>query len=143
MERIFAKFASSMAHVAGTPFVFLACVLLVVAWGITGPFFHYSETWQLIINTSTTIITFLMVFLIQNTQNRDGRALQTKIDELIRVSDAENEMMGIEKLTDKELDALHARCEEKANRAAQIANKARTEKKSRSQGKDGQKSSRA
>ena len=96
---------------------FLLCVIAVVIWALSGPFFNFSETWQLVINTATTIITFLMVFLIQNTQNRDGAALQTKLDELIRTSNAEDEFIGIEKLTDQELEALHVRCEVAAKRA--------------------------
>ena len=117
MDKLFAKFANVTARVAGSPPAFLACVALVLAWAITGPMFKFSETWQLVINTGTTIITFLMVFLIQNTQNRDGVALQTKLDELIRATtDAENEFIGIEKLTDKELEAMHAHCKERADR---------------------------
>lgn len=86
--------------------------------GFFRPVFGFSETWQLVINTGTTIVTFLMVFLIQNTQNRDGAALQAKLDEIILFTDAENEFVGIEKLTDKELDALHARCEKAARRSS-------------------------
>ena len=111
MDRLFALFANKIAHIAGSPFTFLVCVAVVVAWAVAGPFFGFSETWQLVINTGTTIVTFLMVFLIQNTQNRDGVALQTKLDELIRSSNAQNEFMGIEKLTDRELIALHEKCE--------------------------------
>ena len=84
MDKFFAKFANATAHVAGTPAVFLACVVVVLVWAVSGPFFGFSETWQLVINTGTTIVTFLMVFLIQNTQNRDGAAVQMKLDELIR-----------------------------------------------------------
>jgi low affinity Fe/Cu permease len=94
-------------------------------------FFGFSETWQLVINTGTTIITFLMVFLIQNTQNRDGAALQTKLDEIILSSDAENEFIGIEKLTDKELEALHLRCEKSAKRSQAILQKTHAERKAR------------
>ena len=82
-------------------------VLVVIGWGLTGPAFGYSDTWQLVINTGTTIVTFLMVFLIQNTQNRDSRALQLKIDELIRTSRSRNWMVGLEDLSDEELDRLH------------------------------------
>ncbi|ARP82854.1 hypothetical protein CAL12_19900 [Bordetella genomosp. 8] len=132
MDRLFAKFANATARAAGSPYTFMLCVMLVVIWAATGPLFHYSETWQLIINTSTTIITFLMVFLIQNTQNRDGHALQTKLDELIRTSNAEDEFMGIEKLSDKELDVLHARCEAAAKTFQVGLEKTRGEREKRS-----------
>src|SRR5690349_15556370 len=102
MDKLFAKFATTTARVTGSPAAFLICVIVVVAWAVSGPFFDYSENWQLVINTGTTIVTFLMVFLIQNTQNRDGAAVQTKLDELIRTSNADDAFMGIEKLTDKE-----------------------------------------
>ena len=83
----FSKFASYLSTMTGRPATFVLAVFLVVAWAITGPVFHYSDTWQLMINTSTTIVTFLMVFLIQNTQNRDTAAMQIKLDELIRAMD--------------------------------------------------------
>ncbi|MGH1557480.1 low affinity iron permease family protein [Caulobacter segnis] len=103
MDKLFAKFANITAKITGSPPAFLICVALVLVWAVSGPLFGFSETWQLVINTGTTIVTFLMVFLIQNTQNRDGIALQTKLDELIRATtEAENEFIGIEKLTDKE-----------------------------------------
>ena len=90
--------------------MFIAAVVVLVAWAISGPFFHFSDTWQLIINTGTTIITFLVVFLIQNTQNRDAKALHLKLDELIRShSPAHNDMIDIEKLSDEELDELEKR----------------------------------
>lgn len=105
--------------------------MVVLVWAVSGPFFHFSETWQLVINTGTTIVTFLMVFLIQNTQNRDGHALQTKLDELIRSSNAENVFMGIEKLTDKELDALHLQCEQSAKMSQAVLERARLERQRR------------
>ncbi|MBD9650195.1 low affinity iron permease family protein [Ensifer sp. ENS09] len=136
MDRFFARFATATAHAAGSPFAFILCVVAVVAWGLSGPLFGFSETWQLVINTGTTIVTFLMVFLIQNTQNRDGAALQAKLDEIILFTDAENEFVGIEKLTDKELEALHARCETAAQRSQamlQTTHKERNARKNRSQ----------
>jgi len=117
MQRLFAKFANAVAHAAGSPAAFLAAVAVVVIWAVSGPIFDYSETWQLVINTGTTIITFMMVFVIQNSQNRDGAAVQAKLDELIRASDAEDDFIGIEKLTDRELDEMHNRCAAKAARS--------------------------
>ncbi len=127
-DRKFARFANWTAHVTGSPAAFLACVVLVVIWAVTGPLFKFSETWQLVINTGTTIVTFLMVFLIQNTQNRDGAAVQTKLDELIRASEAGNEFIGIERLTDKELEVLHGRCEAAARKASETLKRARAER---------------
>jgi low affinity Fe/Cu permease len=114
IDRIFANFANKTAKAAGAPWTFGACLAVVAAWAVTGPIFKFSQTWQLVINTGTTIITFLMVFLIQNTQNRDNAALQAKLDDLILTSDAENEFVGIETMTDKELEALRARCAARA-----------------------------
>ncbi len=131
MDHIFAKFANATAHAAGHPITVLVCVLAVVIWALTGPLFHFSETWQLVINTATTIITFLMVFLIQNTQNRDGAAVQTKLDELIRSSNAEDEFMGIEKLTDKELEVLHIRCEAAAKKSDAVLKRTSAEREAR------------
>ena len=92
--------------------------MVVVAWAVSGPFFHYSDTWQLVINTGTTIVTFLMVFLIQNTQNRDGAALQAKLDELIRVTGAaRNDLVGIERKPEEKLEELRADCETAAEEA--------------------------
>jgi len=110
----FSSAASKVAHAAGRPGAFMLCVLAIVVWGICGPVFGYSDTWQLIINTGTTIVTFLMVFLIQNTQNRDSAALQTKLDELIRTSQAQNAFVGIENLTEEELEDIRKRCEARA-----------------------------
>lgn len=107
----FASIASAVSRWTGRPLTFLSCCLIVLVWAATGPLFHYSDTWQLIINTGTTIVTFLMVFLIQNTQNRDNAALQAKLDELIRVTQAKNEFIGIEHLSDKELEDILEQCE--------------------------------
>jgi low affinity Fe/Cu permease len=131
MDKVFAKFASATAKAAGTPIAFLVCLVSVIAWAATGPIFKYSENWQLVINTGTTIVTFLMVFLIQNSQNRDGAAIQTKLDELIRASDAENAFMGIETLTDKELDHMHARCQQTAEETRRNLEKFERERKAR------------
>jgi low affinity Fe/Cu permease len=114
LSRKFTDFAEHVAHAAGKPITFALCVMVVVLWAITGPLFHFSDAWQLVINTGTTIITFLMVFLIQNTQNRDGAAIQTKLDELIRASAAQNKYIGIEHLTEEELNELRTRCETRA-----------------------------
>ena len=112
--KAFTDFSSKVAHATGRPITFAFCVVVVVVWALSGPFFHFSDTWQLIINTGTTIVTFLMVFLIQNTQNRDGAAIQAKLDELIRASAAQNRYIGIEHLTEEELDELRQRCETRA-----------------------------
>src|SRR5512146_1540031 len=109
-----AKWAS---RATGRPVTFALAVAIIVAWGVTGPMFHYSDTWQLVINTSTTIITFLMVFLIQNTQNRDGAAIQAKLDELIRVTAASNSFIGIEHLTEEEVNEFREKCKAAAKRA--------------------------
>lgn len=117
MEKVFTRVANKVAYATGTPFAFIACVSVVVVWAVSGPLFDYSDTWQLIINTGTTIITFLMVFLIQNTQNRDGAAIQAKLDELIRVSEAKNYFIGIEHLTESEVEEIRRKCEQAAKRA--------------------------
>jgi low affinity Fe/Cu permease len=108
----FARFARRLSVITGRPLVFTVAVAAVLVWAVTGPFFGFSDTWQLIINTSTTIITFLMVFLIQNTQNRDTEAIQIKLDELIRsTKGAHNALLDLEELDDKQLEAFHKRYE--------------------------------
>lgn len=103
----FAKVAQKLALWAGSPKTFMGAIILIFLWGLSGPIFHFNDTWQLVINTSTTIITFLMVFLIQNTQNRDTDILHLKIDELLRVTkDAQNAMLGLEALDLKQLEVL-------------------------------------
>ncbi len=119
MEKQFTAIANKVAYFAGKPATFIACVILILVWAVSGPVFGFSDTWQLIINTSTTIVTFLMVFLIQNTQNRDGAAVQAKLDELIRVSKAKNDMIGIEHLTESEVEEFRSRCEIMAKEADQ------------------------
>jgi low affinity Fe/Cu permease len=105
----FHQFARSSARWTGRPLAFGVAVLTILAWGITGPMFHFSDTWQLVINTSTTIVTFLMVFLIQNTQNRDSEAVQLKLDELLRATPgAHTALLDIEELSDEELDNIKA-----------------------------------
>jgi low affinity Fe/Cu permease len=113
-NRAFSAAANAVAHAAGMPVTFLACCAIVIVWAVSGPVFGFSDTWQLIINTGTTIITFLMVFLIQNTQNRDGAAIQAKLDELIRAGHGENTFIGIEHLTEEEVAEFRERCEKAA-----------------------------
>jgi low affinity Fe/Cu permease len=109
--RAFMRFAGWTAHASGRPGTFILAVVVVLVWAVTGPLFHYSDTWQLVINTGTTIVTFLMVFLIQNTQNRDGLAIQVKLDELVRaVETANNKFVGIETLTEDEVEEIRHEC---------------------------------
>lgn len=116
----FTKFAKKTSWATGRPTTFAFAILLIVVWGITGPLFKFSDTWQLVINTGTTIITFLMVFLIQNTQNRDTEALQLKLDELIRSTrGAKNLLLDLEELDDKELDKIRDDFEKLAVKARQ------------------------
>lgn len=103
MNKFFRIIANRVSQIAGSPFAFLIALVTVVVWALSGAFFNFSDTWQLVINTGTTIVTFLMVFLIQNTQNRDGKAMQLKLDELIRVSKARDSFVSLENLTDEEL----------------------------------------
>ncbi|GGJ41523.1 low affinity iron permease family protein [Deinococcus roseus] len=107
MNAFFRRFAQKTAEITGSAWAFVVALGMIVVWLVTGPLFHFSDTWQLVINTSTTIITFLMVFLIQNAQNRESRALHLKLDELIRaVQDARNTMVDLEEASDEEIEAL-------------------------------------
>jgi low affinity Fe/Cu permease len=107
MREAFRKFAAATSRVVGTPWVFALAVLLIIGWAASGPIFGFSDTWQLVINTTTTIVTFLMVFLIQNTQNRDSEAIHLKLDELIRaVHTARTRLVDLEDLSDEQLDEL-------------------------------------
>ena len=107
MNEAFRKFANKTSEAMGTPWAFIAAVFLILGWAVSGPFFGFSEVWQLVINTGTTIITFLMVFLIQNTQNRDAKAIHLKLDELLRgVEGARTSMVDLEDLSDEDLKKL-------------------------------------
>lgn len=125
MQHLFSRFANVAARHTGHPGAFLAAVAVILAWAATGPFFGFSDTWQLVINTGTTIVTFLMVFLIQNTQNRDSAAVQVKLDELIRaVKGARNSLINIEELTEDDLNRLRERYATLAVKAAETTEKA-------------------
>ncbi|PZU11953.1 low affinity iron permease family protein [Sphingomonas sp.] len=112
MDRIFTWISSKIAFATGQPLAFVAALSVILLWGLTGPIFHYSDTWQLVVNTATTIVTFLMVFLIQNSQNRDAAAMQAKLDELIRaIDDARGQFIGIEHKTEREIEKIRAELE--------------------------------
>ncbi len=123
LEKSFTRAANAVAYITGLPVAFIACLALVLGRALSGPLFGFSDTWQLIINTGTTIVTFLMVFLIQNTQNRDGAAMQAKLDELIRISNANNRFIGIEHLTETEVESIRKTCERAVRRQARNAGK--------------------
>ncbi len=117
----FRKFAHLTAQIVGSPWAFFLSITLIVVWAVTGPIFQYSDTWQLVINTATTIITFLMVFLIQNTQNRDARAIHLKLDELLHaVKGARNRLINLESLTDEEMDHLEKEFQRLRKKAAPL-----------------------
>ena len=121
----FRRFAHSVSHAAGAPSAFVIACLVIVVWAVTGPLYHYSDTWQLVINTGTTIVTFLMCFVIQNTQNRDSQVVQLKLDELIRaVEAARTELVDMEDLSDEELHRLQQQFES-LRRGAEAARRAR------------------
>jgi len=124
----FGRFAAAASGWLGSKWAFAGAGMVILIWAVTGPVFHFSDTWQLVINTGTTIVTFLMVFLIQNTQNRDARAINLKLNELIRAIDkARDQMIDIENLSDLELDELQAKYEQ--IKAAYVARKAKTVEK--------------
>lgn len=126
MDRIFTSIASTCARIMGRPLAFVTAVVLIILWALSGPLLHYSDTWQLIVNTATTVLTFLAVFLIQNSQNRDGAAMQAKLDEIIRALDkARVEFVGIEHLTDAQIaeirEALEADVSQEDNKQGTAA----------------------
>jgi low affinity Fe/Cu permease len=113
MDRMFTAVAGRVAAVAGQPLAFIAALSIILLWSLSGPLFGFSDTWQLVINTATTIVTFLMVFLIQNSQNRDAAAMQAKLDELIRaIAEARSQFIGIEHLPDKDIIRIRDELEE-------------------------------
>ena len=127
-ERGFHVFATRAANAVGNKWAFLGAMFIIVLWLVSGPYFHYSDTWQLIINTGTTVVTFLVVFLIQNTQNRDARAIHLKLDEIIKsIDQAHNEMIDIEHLSDDELQKLADKFQ-KVREECDIRSRARRQK---------------
>jgi low affinity Fe/Cu permease len=123
MNQLFSQVSSTVAYQTGRPIAFMVCLFVLIVWFVSGPLFHYSDTWQLVINTATSILTFLMVFIIQNTQNRDGAAIQAKLDELIRTSAAQNQFIGIEQLTAEEIMEYRDHCQALAKKALERAAK--------------------
>jgi len=120
MRRFFNLCATKISTAAGQPMTFITAMAVILLWAVTGPLFHYSDTWQLIINTGTTIVTFLMVFLIQNSQNRDAAAMQAKLDELLRAVDkAREKFIGIEHLTDQQIELVRTALERYAKDAGE------------------------
>lgn len=131
-NHIFTKFAKATARVTGKPVTFISAVIIILIWASSGPFFHFSDTWQLVINTGTTIITFLMVFLIQNTQNRDTEALQLKLDALICASkEAGNQLLNLEELDDEELDRIREEYYELAKQAREELDERKSKRKTK------------
>jgi low affinity Fe/Cu permease len=122
MREFFRKFSQKTSEIVGSPGAFFASVLMLVIWAVLGPLFHYSDTWQLVIHTIKTVITFLIVFLIQNTQNRDAKALHLKLDELIRsIKNARNSMVDLEDLSDDELETLQKQFKRISERYSKIS----------------------
>jgi low affinity Fe/Cu permease len=116
MDRFFTWFASKISFISGQPLAFVVAVGTIIVWGVTGPLFAFSDTWQLVINTGTTIVTFLMVFLIQNSTNRDAAAMQAKLDELLRAVDkARGEFIGIEHLSEKQVEEIRSALEKETS----------------------------
>ena len=126
----FTRFAKWTARATGQPAAFAIAVSIILVWAISGPVFGFSDTWQLVINTGTTIVTFLMVFLIQNTQNRDSEAIQVKLDEIIRaIEGADNALLDLEELDEKELDVIREHYEEMAEEARKALKEVKSEKR--------------
>jgi low affinity Fe/Cu permease len=118
VDRVFTAVASAIAYLVGQPLAFVLALLVIILWGLPGPIFGWSDTWQLVVNTGTTIITFLMVFLIQNSQNRDAAAMQAKLDEIIRALDkARGQFIGIEHLTDAQIEQIRSALEREVRSA--------------------------
>jgi low affinity Fe/Cu permease len=129
VNEAFAKVANLVAYMTGRPLTFTICCIMVVIWAATGPVFHFSDTWQLVINTGTTIVTFLMVFLIQNTQNRESEALHAKLDELIRAMEkAENRYIGLERRSESEIEGMRDDCAAEADMPRPAATRGKTVK---------------
>jgi low affinity Fe/Cu permease len=129
-HKFFSRFAHMVARAAGSPVAFLLAMAFIIVWAATGPAFEYSDTWQLVVNTATTIITFLMVFLIQNTQNRDTMALQVKLSELIiAMKGAENRIAAVDEMSDEELENLHKDLSARAQATSDALNVRRGQKK--------------
>ena len=127
MDKFFTFCAARISTIAGQPIAFVLALSLIVIWGVTGPLFNYSDTWQLVVNTATTIVTFLMVFLIQNSQNRDAAAMQAKLDELLRAVDkAREQFIGIEHLTDEQIELVRTALEKHAQEVREKQSKKKT-----------------
>ena len=132
MNDLFHKIAQKMSEAVGSAWAFIIAVVIIAVWGVTGPIFNYSDTWQLIINTSTTIVTFLMVFLIQNTQNRDAKVIHLKLDELIRVTrKARNHLVDLEDLSEEEIKRLEQEFQLLRERSEKRSEKERTRAKTK------------